>query len=144
MMSLRIASATSQINRSALGCRWEEVLIWIGRLRYHRGIFGVSNTLSRRFGGLKYHFGVQIPVKGTRGLHTRLQGFKYQASQFSYVGQGLARFVHGITLLNTESNLNNTRPASRGQPSGLSVLKPTASPTIELALSIRKSSSQVL
>src|ERR1700722_19127178 len=105
MMPFSTASATSQMNRSPLACRRGnkcssglEVSVAIV------GIFGVSHTVSSRFGVSNTASGFQIPVKRFGVSHTelrgfeyphfgvsdtRLRGFKYRAWKFHKAGEGL-------------------------------------------------------
>src|SRR5580658_3110578 len=117
------------MNRSPLACRAGskcssglEVSVVI------TGIFGVLDTLSRRFGVSNTASGFQILSRRFGVLHTEIRGFEYRPSGFhipnfgvsntavrksASAPRGLGQVVHTVTLLNTDSNLVNTQAIKR-------------------------------
>ena len=106
--------ADEQIAFAVLG--GQEMFIRIRGFRYHPRIFGVSGTVSRDSGFQVpgRDSGFQVPNFGVSGARfgvsgTRLRGFRYRVRKSASAAKGLGQVVHSVTLLNTDSNLTNTR-----------------------------------
>ncbi len=107
--------ADKQITLGVLG--GEEMFVRIRGFGYHARIFGVSGTVSRDSGFQvpRQDSGLQVPNFGVSGA----SGSGFQVPNFGVSGArlrrsvsapgGLGQVVCSVTLLNTDSNLTNTR-----------------------------------